>query len=446
MMTASPLASAPSAPGTSALPALAYEELLRCVHCGFCLPTCPTYAVLGQEPDSPRGRISLIKALADNRIELTDSVAGHLSLCLDCRACETACPSGVPYGHLIEAARAEIEHRRPGSAGRRLLRRFAFDVLLPRPGLLRALATGLRGYQRSGLQRLVRGSGVLRLLPAALATTEALLPPLPPAGGRGVLPALIPARGARRTRVGLLQGCVQDAVFRPHNEATIRCLTRQGAEVAVPPAQRCCGALHAHAGDPEGARGLARANIAAFEAAGVETVIVNAAGCGAHLKGYGHLLRSDPAWAVRAAAFAGRVMDVTEFLAQAPLAGPLGPVPLRATYHDPCHLVHGQRVRSEPRTLLRAIPGLELVELRESEMCCGSAGLYNLTEPEMAQRLLTRKIGHVEATGARAVITANPGCILQLAAGLRSRGLPMEVFHVVEILDRAYAAAEGPAR
>jgi glycolate oxidase iron-sulfur subunit len=269
---------------------------------------------------------------------------------------------------------------------------------------------------------------------------------MPPAAARGALPALVPARGPRRTRVGLVQGCVQDAVFRAHNEATIRCLTRQGAEVAVPPAQQCCGALHAHAGDPDAARRLARANIAAFEAAGVETVVVNAAGCGAHLKGYGHLLRDDPAWAGRAEAFAGRVMDVTEFLAAAPLAGPLGPVPLRATYHDPCHLAHGQRVRAQPRALLRAVPGLELVDLPESEMCCGSAGLYNLTEPEMAQRLLARKVGHVEATGAAAVITANPGCILQLEAGLRARGRPTAVLHVVEVLDRAYAAAEGRSR
>jgi len=443
MTTATP--PPPAAPARPpALPELRYDELLRCVHCGFCLPTCPTYAELGQEPDSPRGRIYLIKALADGRLELTDAVAGHLSLCLDCRACETACPSGVPYGHLIEAARAEIERRRPGPAPRQWLRRLAFGVLLPRPGLLRGLAASLRFYQRSGLQRLVRRSGVLRLLPATLAASEALLPPLPPAAGRGPLPTLVPAAGARRARVGLLHGCVQDAVFRAHNEATLRCLARQGAEVAVPTGQRCCGALHAHAGDPEAARTLARENIAAFEAAGVETVIVNAAGCGAHLKGYGHLLRGDPAWAARAAAFAGRVEDVTEFLARTPLVGPLGAVPLRATYHDPCHLAHGQRVRSEPRALLRQIPGLELVDLRESEMCCGSAGLYNLTEPEMAQRLLRRKVGHVEATGADAVITANPGCILQLAAGLRARPRPMEVFHVVEILDRAYAAAAGP--
>jgi glycolate oxidase iron-sulfur subunit len=427
------------APG---LAELEYSQLLQCVHCGFCLPTCPTYAELGQEPDSPRGRIYLIKALADGRAALTDSLAEHLSLCLGCRACESACPSGVPYGHLIEAGRAELEARRPGSLWRRLVRRAAFDGLLPRPALLRAVARALRGYQQSGLQRLVRGSGLLQLFPASLAASERLLPPLPPAGRGGRLPEVVPARGTRRARVGFLHGCVQDAVFRAHNEATLRCLARQGAEVAIPRAQRCCGALHAHAGEPEAARALARDTIAAFEGAGVETVVVNAAGCGAHMKAYGHLLRHDPAWAARGAAFARTVVDVTEFLARAPLIGPLGPLPLRATYHDPCHLAHGQKVRGEPRALLRAVPGLELVELGEAEMCCGSAGIYNLTEPAMAARLLERKMAHVEATGASAVVTANPGCILQIAAGLRARGRDVAVLHVVEVLDQAYAAAE----
>jgi glycolate oxidase iron-sulfur subunit len=441
-------ATATTAPGRvppGVLAELEYDQLLQCVHCGLCLPSCPTYAELGQEPDSPRGRIYLIKALADGRIGLSDAAAAHLSLCLGCRACETACPSGVQYGHLIEAGRAELETRRPGSAVRRLVRRFAFGTLLPRPALLRLVAGALRVYQRSGLQRLVRASGVLRLFPATLAASEALLPPLPPAGAGGALPEVTPARGARTGCVALLHGCVQDAVFRPHNEATIRCLTRQGLEVRVPRTQGCCGALHAHAGEPEMARALARATIVAFEASELEAVVVNAAGCGAHMKAYGHLLRHDPAWAARAAAFAKKVVDVTEVLARAPLATPLGPLPLRATYHDPCHLVHGQKVRNEPRALLRAVPGLELTELGEAEMCCGSAGIYNLTEPQMAQRLLDRKMAHVEATGAETVVTANPGCILQLAAGLRARGRNVEVLHVVEVLDRAYQAAERRA-
>jgi glycolate oxidase iron-sulfur subunit len=434
-------APAPASRAPGVLAELVYDDLLACVHCGFCLPTCPTYAELGQEPDSPRGRIYLIKALADGRLDLTESVAGHLDLCLGCRACESACPAGVRYGHLIEAARAEVERRRPGAWPRRLARRLALEALLPSPGRLRLAAAGLRFYQTSGLQALVRRTGVLRLLPATLAASEALLPPLPPPGDRSPWPPVVAAQGARQARVGLLHGCVQDAVFRSHNQATVRLLTRQGAEVAIPD-QGCCGALHAHAGEPGAARRLARALIAAFEAAAVETVIVNAAGCGAHLKGYGHLLRDDPAWRARAEAFAARVQDVTEFLARRPLAGPLGRVRLRATYHDPCHLAHGQRVREAPRQLLRAVPGLELVELAEAEMCCGSAGTYNLTEPAMARQLLERKLRHVLATGAEAVVTANPGCILQLAAGLRRAPRPVEVLHVVEVLDRAYAAAE----
>jgi glycolate oxidase iron-sulfur subunit len=431
----------PPARPPGVLPELEYGLLLQCVHCGLCLPSCPTYAELGQEPDSPRGRIYLIKALADGRIGLSDTTAEHLSLCLGCRACESACPSGVQYGHLIEAGRAELETKRPGSPLRRLVRRAAFDMLLPRPALLRAVAGALRFYQGSGLQGLVRASGVLRLFPATLRASEALLPPLPPPGRGGALPEVIPAQGTMRGRVGLLQGCVQDAVFRPHNEATIRCLTRQGFEVRVPRTQGCCGALHAHAGEPARARTLARAAITAFEAADVEAVVVNAAGCGAHMKAYGHLLRHDPAWAERAAAFARKVVDVTELLARAPLATPLGPLPMKATYHDPCHLAHGQQVRSAPRALLRAVPGLELVELAEAEMCCGSAGIYNLTQPEMATRLLHRKVSHILATGAGAVVTANPGCILQIQSGLRAHGSAARVMHLVEVLDVAYAKA-----
>jgi glycolate oxidase iron-sulfur subunit len=440
---------APPTPEVSGQPGqpfaeLHYDELLACVHCGFCLSSCPTYVELGQEPDSPRGRIYLIKALADGQIPLTDSVTVHLSRCLDCRACETACPAGVHYGHLIEAAKAEIERQRPGGWARRLVRHVALTRLLPSRRGLGALAAGLRLYQRSGFQALVRRTGLLRGLPATLRAAEALLPPLPPRAARGRLPEVVPAEGPTRVRVGFLHGCIQDVVFRDHNEATLRCLTRQGVEVVIPRTQECCGALHAHAGDPARARAHARANIVAFETGGLEAVLVNAAGCGAHLKGYGHLLQADPVWAERARAFAARVQDVTEFLAARPLAGPLGPVRLRATYHDPCHLVHGQRVRDAPRALLRAIPGLELVELPESELCCGSAGIYNLTEPELAGRLLRRKVRHIRATGAEAVVTANAGCILQIAAGVRAAGHPIAVLHVVELLDRSYRTA-GPS-
>ena len=419
------------------------EGVNKCIHCGLCLAYCPTYSELGTEMDSPRGRIYLIKSLAEGRIALTDSVVEHLSLCLDCRACETVCPSGVPYGQLIEAAKAEIERQRPGGPLRRLFRWLNLDLLLPRPRLLGIAASALRFYQRSGLQRLVRATGLLRVLPGMLPAWEALLPDLPPAHEREPLPEVIPADGVRRARVGLLIGCVQAIVFGPHNRATARILTLNGAEVHVPPAQGCCGALHAHAGARARAQELARRTIDVFEAAPVDAVVVNASGCGAHMKAYGHLLKDDPAYAERARAFSLKVQDIAEFLAREPLRGPLTPVPLTCTYHDPCHVVHGQKIRSQPRQLLSQIPGVKLVELNEADWCCGSAGIYNLTQPEMATRLQERKGRNILATGAPVVVTANPGCIIQIAQGLRAKGSAIKVLHLVEVLDRAYRRA-GP--
>jgi Fe-S oxidoreductase len=410
----------------------------RCVHCGLCLAYCPTFSELGTEMDSPRGRILLVKSLAEGRIQLTDSTAAHLDLCLGCRACETACPSGVPYGQLIEAARAEIERQRPGGPLRRLFRWVNFSLLLPHPRLLRLAAAGLRFYQASGLRTALRASGLLRLLPESLRHWEPLLPDLPAAADRAPLPELTPAEGARRIRVGLLTGCIQQVVFGPHNRATARVLAKNGAEVVAPRAQACCGALHAHAGEHATALVLARRTIEAFEQAGVEQVIVNTSGCGAHMKSYGVLLAGDPAWRERAARFASRVRDVSEFLAEQPLRGPLTAVRRTVTYHDPCHVVHGQKIRAQPRALLAQIPGLRVVELEEADWCCGSAGTYNLTQPEMATRLQERKIAHVQATGADAVVTANPGCIIQIAQGLAARGAPVQVLHIVELLDQAY--------
>lgn len=428
--------------GPLTLHGLSVEGVHQCVHCGLCLASCPTFSELGTEMDSPRGRIFLIKALAEGRLPLSDSVVEHLSLCLDCRACETACPAGVPYGRLIEAAKAEIEHQRPGAPARRLFRWLNFGLLLGRPRLLALAAAGLRLYQVSGLQRLVRGSGLVRLLPGTLPAWEALLPTLPARAEREPLPSLVPARGPRRGRVAMLTGCVQSVVFGAHNQATARVLARNGYEVVVPPAQGCCGALNAHGGDHARAVEMARHTIEAFEAAGVggaiDAVVVNTSGCGAHMKNYGTLLADDPAGAERAGRFAGSVKDVSEFLALEPLAGSLRPLPMTVTYHDPCHVVHGQKIRTEPRRLLAQIPGLRVVELTEADWCCGSAGIYNLTQPEMATRLLHRKVQHVLATGAEAVVTANPGCILQIRQGLQAHGSPVRVMHIVEILDRAY--------
>ena len=414
------------------------EGVNTCVHCGLCLPYCPTYAELGTEMDSPRGRIVLIKSLAEGRIALTESVVDHLSLCLGCRACETVCPSGVPYGQLIEAAKAEIERQRPGGPLRRLFRWVNFALLLPRPRLLGLAASALRIYQRSGLQRLVRATRLLRLLPGGLPAWEALLPDLPPARERGRLPEVVPAEGARRGRVGLLTGCVQAVVFGAHNRATARVLALNGVEVCVPREQACCGALHAHAGEHARAQELARRTIDVFDAVSVEAVVVNSSGCGAHMKAYGHLLKDDPVYAERARAFSLKVLDVAEFLAREPLRRPLAPVPMTVTYHDPCHVIHGQKIRNQPRQLLGQIPGLTLVELKEADWCCGSAGIYNLTQPEMAARLQERKVQHILATGAAAVVTANPGCIIQIVQGLRARGSPIKVLHLVEILDAAY--------
>jgi len=410
----------------------------QCVHCGLCLASCPTFAELGTEMDSPRGRIFLIKALAEGRIGLSDATVRHLSLCLDCRACETACPAGVPYGRLIEAAKAEIERQRPGGLLRRAFRWLHFGVLLGRPWALRLFAAKLRLYQASGLQALVRRSGLARLLPGTLPAWEALLPRIPGAASRAPLPALIPAEGARRGRVALLGGCIQAVVFGAQNRATGRILAKNGYDVVVPAEQGCCGALNAHGGDHARALELARRTIDVFERAGAEAIVVNTSGCGAHMKGYGALLAGDPRYAERAGRLAASVKDVSEFLAREPLRGPLAPVPLIATYHDPCHVVHGQKIKNEPRALLAQIPGLTVMDLPESDWCCGSAGLYNLTQPEMATRLLHRKVNNILATGVQTVVTANPGCILQIEAGLRAHGTTVQVLHIVEVLDRAY--------
>jgi glycolate dehydrogenase iron-sulfur subunit len=425
--------SAPFSPLT--LHGLSVEGVNQCVHCGLCLAYCPTFSELGTEMDSPRGRIFLIKSLAEGRIALSDPTVEHLSLCLDCRACETVCPAGVPYGRLIEAAKAEIERQRPGHVLRRAFRWLNFGMLLGRPRVLRAAAAGLRLYQVSGAQALLRKSGLARLLPGALPAWEALLPPLP--ADRAPLPALTPAAGARRARVALLTGCVQSVVFAEHNRATARVLARNGCEVLAPEGQGCCGALNAHGGDHARAVEMAKRTIETFEASGAEVVIVNTSGCGAHMKAYGALLANEPGWAERGARFARTVQDLAEFLAREPLRGPLTPVPMTVTYHDPCHVVHGQKIRRQPRDLLAQIPGLRVVELPESDWCCGSAGIYNLTQPEMADRLLRRKVRHVVGTKAEAVVTANPGCILQIQAGLRAEGRDVPVLHLVEILDRA---------
>jgi glycolate oxidase iron-sulfur subunit len=401
------------------------EALRGCVHCGICLPHCPTYRVLGQEMDSPRGRLYLMRAAAEGRLDLSETFGRHLDLCLGCRACESACPSGVPFGSLLEATRAQFRRRAPTDPP---LARFLL-ALFPEPARLGAMLTLLRLYQRSGVQRLVRGSGLLHRFPR-LGAMEALLPEVPSAMP---LPERVAARGSARGRVGLLIGCVQRHLQPSLNHAAARLLALAGWDVVIPPTQGCCGALELHAGRLDELRARARRLAASFPA-DVDFVVTTAAGCGSTMKEYGHWLPEAP----DVMRLASRTRDVSELLADVEL--PLGPVSLTATYHDACHLAHGQRIRREPRALLARIPGLRLVELAESELCCGSAGIYNLLEPEMADRLLERKVDRIVETGARVVVTGNPGCMLQIAKGVRARGLPLEVLHPVELLARAVDA------
>jgi len=417
------------------------EDISRCVHCGFCLNFCPTYVALGLETESPRGRIHLIDALSQGRIEPRGTVLEHLDLCLGCRACEATCPSGVRFGRIMEGARAQVmaTGRHPLSWR---LRSIVLRWTLPHPRRLRLLALLLRFYQRSGLQSLVRRTHLLRLLPFGLHDMERLLPPVASRffalAGSDANPDA--SDGARR--VALLTGCVMPFLYPQTHEATVRVLERHGCRVVVPEEQVCCGALFVHGGDRQTARRLARHNIDVFLAAGVEAVIVNAAGCGSTLKEYGDLLADDPEYAEKAAHFSSLVKDITEFLVDLPFEEGLGRLERRVTYQDSCHLAHAQGITAPPRQLLRAIPGLELVEMENADRCCGSAGIYNVTHREMSSRLLADKMRAVAATEASVVATTNPGCMLQLEAGLRLHGLKGTVAHVVEVLDEAYAAGK----
>jgi glycolate oxidase iron-sulfur subunit len=412
------------------------ELLQRCVHCGFCLPTCPTYAVLGVEMDSPRGRIRLMETVWQGRVDVkSDPFEQHMYGCLDCRACETACPSGVEFGKLMEGARSQIEAARPRSLAERLVRRVAFHLILPSPAVLGTFAHFSVLSKRLGAARVLRAIGTRVSLARRLA---ALLDLVPERASSRALPALYAARGARRGRVALFTGCVMRAAFAGTNAATARVLSRNGFEVVVPETQNCCGALHAHAGERVDARALARRNIASLEELDVEAFIVNAAGCGAALKEYGWLLKDDPAWSQRAERFAARVKDASEFLGDAGLTASPGPLRTRVAYDDPCHLLHGQRIREQPRALLAAIPELQMMPLTEADWCCGSAGTYNVTQPELSAKLLERKVGHITSSGAELLVTANPGCQMQIAAGLRAARAPVTVVHLMDLLDRAY--------
>lgn len=406
----------------------------KCVHCGFCLQTCPSYLLLGRETDSPRGRIYAMRAGLEERIPMAPSVVEHFDTCLGCMACETACPSGVKYAPLIEQTRAAVESHHTRPLAERWFRRLLFAVL-PYPGRLRALALPMMLAQP-----LKRSPALLRLLPARLRSLVTLGPDVAPGSVFKETPAFTPAAGEQKLRAGLVTGCVQRAFFGNVNRATARVLAADGCSVTAPLGQGCCGALALHAGEPGQARAFARRMIATFESAGVDLVVVNAAGCGSAMKEYGHLLRDDPAWAARAEAFAGKVRDLTEVVAALPgTRAPRHEIRARVAYHDACHLGHAQGVQRQPRELLAQIPGITLVPVAESDICCGSAGIFNLTQPELASTLGARKATHLSDAGPDIVVTSNPGCILQIRAAARNAGFAYRVVHIAELLDASIA-------
>ncbi|GAA4849685.1 heterodisulfide reductase-related iron-sulfur binding cluster [Saccharopolyspora rosea] len=406
------------------------ELIDDCVHCGFCLPTCPTYELWGEEMDSPRGRIYLMKEGLEGE-PMTDTMVGHFDACLGCMACVTACPSGVQYGTLITETRAQVERHHERGRWEKLLRGAIFS-LFPYPRRLKALRGPLALYQRSGLARLLKRTGLLAKLPQNLQAMESLAPPIRRADKLG---HRLPARGRRRAVVGMVTGCVQSAFFPDVNAATARILSAEGCDVVIPPAQGCCGALSEHSGREAEAVRFARAMLDTFERSDVDYVVINSAGCGSTLKEYPRLLRDDPEYAAKAERFSARVRDIAELLVELGPAAERHPVPVRVAYHDACHLAHGQGIRAQPRELLRGIPELEVREINRAELCCGSAGVYNLLQPEAARELGDRKADNVLQTGAQLLVTANPGCSMQIRTALERRGEHLAMAHTVQVLD-----------
>ena len=412
-------------------------DYLHCIHCGLCLNHCPTYRLWGLEADSPRGRIRQMVLVDEGRLPLGESFVRHIDQCLDCRACETACPAGVEYGKLVEAARAQIEqnYRRPFLS--RIARSLAYRHLLPFPRRIAFVARLARIYQESGLKKLARSSGLLHLF--GLADRERLMPSIEKQFFFSRMGKTFAAQGERRARVALFAGCISQVSFVALHEATIRVLTANGCEVVVPDGQLCCGALAAHAGVRDIARQLARVNLDVFLRQDFDVVITNAAGCGSTLKEYDQLFSADDPAHEKAEQFRRKMRDATEFLDGLGLIAPLREVRMRVTYQDSCHLAHGQKIREAPRRLIRAVPGIEFTEMRLSDNCCGSAGVYNVTQPQTSLELLAEKMQCASETGAAVIVTANPGCMLQMRAGSEIHGTGQQVLHVMELLDRALA-------
>ncbi len=419
---------------------LDYSVVQQCMHCGLCLPTCPTYDATKIERNSPRGRISLMRAIADGRMEATKAFADEMYFCLGCLACMTACPAGVNYAELFEHARAEAEASGVLSSPKRnLIRAFTVRWLFMDLNRLQLVGYALRLYQQLGLQTILRRSGVLKLLPKRLRELEAMTPQVQPKFSAELIAPVTPAFGARKYRVAMLIGCAQDLIFSDVNRDTVEVLVRNGCEVITPPEQLCCGSLHAHNGEWELAQELARKQIDQFPPEQYDAIITNAGGCGSHLKHYQKLLEHDAIYRERAVLWDRKVKDIHEWLAEIGTQRPGGDAPEQVvTYHESCHLCHGQKITSQPRQLLRLIPGLKLVELPESSWCCGSAGIYNLVQPEMANQLLERKLKHIKTTGALTVATGNPGCLLQLVNGAKQERMPLRVVHPVTLLAEAY--------
>jgi len=424
------------------------QMIQQCIHCGLCLEACPTYSIFGTEMDAPRGRIAMMHAASAGRIGLTDSFQDHINLCLACRACETACPSGVQYGSLVEVTRTTIENQRSPGFFERLLRWLSLRQMLPRVGRLRLVARLIRFYQVSGFQRLLHN---LNLLPSRLKLMDNLLPAISTNYPNYRNPA--PPLGTIRGRVAFFHGCVQDAFLARVNNASIRVLQRNGFEVHFPKHQTCCGAAHMHLGEQALAEDLARRNIDAFfddkdqkngdNESGFTAIINNAGGCGTTLKEYAHLLHDDPDYSDKARYFVAEVQDINEFLDKHLIVKPQGELQLRATYADSCHLRHAQKIIQQPRNLLESIPGLQLVELDKPDRCCGSAGVYNILQPETASAILDEKMNDIAATGADTIVTTNAGCYFQLLHGVKQSRSSARVVHLVELLEESYAAQTG---
>ena len=424
--------------GFSGSDAPAEADMYRCVHCGLCLSSCPTYGVTGLEMESPRGRIALMKAVNEGRVGISDRIVSHWEACLNCRACEAVCPSGVPYGRMMERTRAQVRSHGKQSEGVRRMSRWFLRGALPRPGLLRFGAQILKIYQHLGIQRLLRATGLTRLLPRNLAQLESQLPTM---SGRFFGPSrrnFLPEGEEPRMKVALLSGCVMPLMQAGTMNATVRVLVRNGCEVAVPLRQGCCGALNLHAGDLETGRAMARRNIDAFLNSGAERIVTCSAGCGSTMKEYEDLLKDDPAYAEKARHASEMTRDITEFLMELPFRRPMAHLGRQVTYQDPCHLAHAQRISAAPRAILQSINGVHLVEMENPAMCCGGAGVYSAVQPTLSRRILSRKVEAIVETEAEETITANPGCMLQLEQGLRSAGHNTPVRHVVDLLDEAY--------